>query len=64
MEKLIDIDQAADALAISPWTVRFLIRTKKLSPVKVGRRTLLEPAELDRFVQSCKGLKHSKNSEG
>jgi excisionase family DNA binding protein len=54
MEKLIDIEQAAKELSISPWTVRFLIRSKKLVPVKVGRRTLLEPGELDRFVQSCK----------
>ncbi len=61
MEKLIDIDQAAAALALSPWTIRFLIRTKKLTPVKVGRRTLLEPCELDRFVKACKELVPSKN---
>ena len=54
MEKLIDIERAAEELSISPWTVRFLIRNKQLTPVKVGRRTLLEPCELDRFVQSCK----------
>lgn len=56
MEKLIDIEQAAEELSISPWTIRFLIRKKKLTPVKVGRRTLLEPSELDRFVQACKEL--------
>ena len=54
MEKLVDIDEAAKLLSISPWTVRFLLRSKKLMPVKVGRRTLLEPCELDRFVQACK----------
>ncbi len=50
MEPLKNIHQAAELLGISPWTVRKDIRDGKLRPVRLGRRVLLEEAELERFV--------------
>jgi excisionase family DNA binding protein len=45
------IKEAAAMLAISPWTVRTYIRRGKLHAVRIGRRVLLEPAELERLVE-------------
>ncbi len=50
MEQLYDIPTAADLLCISPWTVRSYIATGRLNAVRIGRRVLLEGAELERLV--------------
>ena len=54
MEQLFDIDKAGEVLGISPWTVRAYIRDQKLIPVRLGRRVLLEPSELRRFINDAK----------
>ena len=54
MSKLLTIEQAAAVLGISPWTVRYHVKMGRLSRVKLGRRVLIEEAELERFVQECK----------
>jgi excisionase family DNA binding protein len=48
------VEQAAAALAISPWTVRLYVRQGKLQPIRVGRRVLFEPKECLRFLEICK----------
>jgi hypothetical protein len=54
-EKLLwNVREAGAALSISPWTVRLYIRQRKLWPVRVGRRILLEPEECRRFLDTCK----------
>jgi excisionase family DNA binding protein len=50
MKQLFDVNSAARLLSISPWTVRSYIHDGKLKPVRLGRRVLLEEAELERFV--------------
>jgi excisionase family DNA binding protein len=50
MKQLFDVNSAARLLSISPWTVRSYIHQGKLRPVRLGRRVLLEEAELERFV--------------
>jgi excisionase family DNA binding protein len=55
-----DVEQAATALALSPWTIRSYIRQGKLRPVRVGRRVLFEPAECERFLNACKAAKPEK----
>ncbi len=50
MKTLYDVKAAAQALAVSPWTIRAYIRTGKLKPVRLGRLVRLEEAELERFV--------------
>jgi len=54
MLPLKNIDQTAETLGISPWTVRSYIKTGKLKPVRLGRRVLIEEAELERFVADGK----------
>jgi excisionase family DNA binding protein len=50
MEALMSVEKAAETLGISPWTVRAYLREGKLQPVRIGRRVLLQPTELERFV--------------
>lgn len=54
MRALKSVEEAAGLLGISPWTVRSYIRDRKLKPVRLGRRVLVEEAELERFVESGK----------
>jgi excisionase family DNA binding protein len=50
MKALYDVKAAAQALAVSPWTIRAYIRDGKLRAVRLGRLVRLEEAELERFV--------------
>ncbi len=54
LQQLRSIEEAARLLGISPWTVRAYIKTGKLKPVRLGRRVLVEEAELERFVAENK----------
>ena len=54
MEALLNIEQAAQKLGLSPWTLRLYLRQGKLRPVRIGRRVLLEEAELSRFIAACR----------
>ncbi len=54
MEPLLTIPKTAELLGISPWTVRAYIRDGKLKAVHIGRRVLIEPAELRRFVEQAR----------
>jgi excisionase family DNA binding protein len=56
MEPLLTIGMAAELLGISPWTVRAYIRERKLMAVHIGRRVLIEPCELRRFVEQARRL--------
>jgi excisionase family DNA binding protein len=56
MEGLVSVEQAAETLGISPWTLRLYLRKRLLRPVRIGRRVLIEPAELRRFVEAAKQL--------
>ena len=51
IEKLENIESAAKALSLSPWTVRAYIRQGKIRPVRIGRRVLIEPAEIRRLIE-------------
>ena len=56
MNRLHSIEESAEILGISPWTVRKYIREFKLQPVRIGRRVLLEEAELQRFVADSRAV--------
>ena len=43
--------EAAEALSLSHWTLRGYIRNGKLKAVRIGRRVLIEPDELQRLVE-------------
>ena len=50
MYQLYDVKAAAQALAVSPWTIRAYIRDGKLNPVRLGRLVRIAEEELQRFV--------------
>jgi excisionase family DNA binding protein len=49
---VVSVNEAAHALSISPWTIRAYITAGKLKSVRIGRRVLIEPSELERIVKS------------
>jgi len=53
MEEIaIGIRDAAKAVGLSVWTLRSWIRQGKLRFVRLGRRVLIEPAELQRLIEA------------
>ncbi|MBZ5635164.1 MAG: helix-turn-helix domain-containing protein [Acidobacteriia bacterium] len=47
----IGVKEAAARLGVSHWAVRQWIKQGKLRAVRLGRRVLIEPAELERLVE-------------
>jgi excisionase family DNA binding protein len=50
VEALLNLQQAAEILGLAEVTVRKLVRNRKLTAVKIGRRLLFEPERLRRFI--------------
>lgn len=48
--KTIGLGEAAASLGLSHWTLRKFIRQGKIQAVRIGRRVLIEPLELERLV--------------
>ena len=55
------LKEAADAVGLSHWTLRQYIREGKISAIKLGRRVLIEPAELERLVEQGRGGKNERS---
>lgn len=51
---LLDIHGAARALSATPWAVRSLLWDKKIPYIKIGRRFLIDPADLRAFIERSK----------
>jgi excisionase family DNA binding protein len=51
----IGLKEASETLGISHWTLRRYIREGKIQAVRIGRRVLLEPAELAKLVTYGRG---------
>ena len=49
--RLLTVDEAAEQLRVSRWTVYNLIRSNQLHTIKIGRRRLVEPAALAECVE-------------
>jgi excisionase family DNA binding protein len=47
---LLDIKGAARMLSSTTWTVRNLLWAKKIPFVKIGRRFLIDPADIRAFI--------------
>lgn len=56
MPHLYGVQDVARQLSISEWTVRGLLRKRKLMPTRIGRRLLVSEAELQRFVDECQAV--------
>jgi excisionase family DNA binding protein len=64
MESLKSIEQTAEVLALSPWTVRAYVRQGKIRPVRIGRRVLIEQSEIQRVIESGKVEPSIAENEG
>ena len=47
---LVDINGAAKLLSSTPWTIRGLPWARKIPFIKVGKRFLIDPADLRNFI--------------
>jgi excisionase family DNA binding protein len=47
---LVGVPDAAEAIGLSPWTIRQYVRRGKIRAVRIGRRVLIEPSELQRLI--------------
>lgn len=50
MENLLSVDQAAKALAVSHWTLRYWLKTGKLRGARVGARRVIRESELQKLI--------------
>jgi excisionase family DNA binding protein len=48
--RLLTLSAVAEALAVSPHTVRMWVRKGKLKPIRICRRLLFNPVEVNRFL--------------
>ncbi len=51
-DSLLTIEEAADRLRVSRWSVYNLIRANQLRTVKIGRRRLVSPAALAACIET------------
>jgi len=49
-DRLVSIKDAAEILAISPWTLRAWITQGKISSAKLGARRLIPESEINRLL--------------
>ena len=49
---LLTVDEAAEYLRVSRWTVYNLIRSNQLRTIKIGRRRLIALSALDECVEA------------
>jgi excisionase family DNA binding protein len=54
MDRLLNNDQAADILNISPFSLRGKVSRREIPFIKVGRRTLFDPADLRAYIEARK----------
>ena len=58
MESLKSIEEAAEVLGLSAWTVRAYVRKGRINPVRLGRRVLIEPCEIERVIAEGRGQRN------
>jgi excisionase family DNA binding protein len=49
---LLTVDEAAQRLAVSKYTLRGWVSQRRIPYVKIGRRTLFNPTDLDNLIKS------------
>jgi excisionase family DNA binding protein len=50
--KLISVPEAAQRLGISPLTMRAWVRQRRLPVVRLGRRVLLDPQDVEEYMDT------------
>lgn len=54
VERLLTLSEVADLCRVSPHTVRKWVRKKRLQPVRLCRRLLFDPREIERLLESVR----------
>ena len=54
-DRLLTVQEAAEQLRISRWSVYNLIRANQLRTIKIGRRRLITPAALADCIKMLEG---------
>lgn len=54
MPKLLDVRGSGAYLGVSPWSIRDLIWSGELPYVRIGRRHMVDVADLDGYVERAK----------
>jgi excisionase family DNA binding protein len=64
--RLLDIIQAAEFLGIPIWTIRGMVRQRKIPIVRLNRRILFDKAKLETWIQehSLEPIDHNLNKDG
>lgn len=55
MDTLLTVEQAAQRLGVSYWTVYRLARSGQLASIRLGRRRLFAERDLEELVQRIRG---------
>ena len=50
----VSIREAADAIGLSPWTVRKMVKNGKLPSVRINRRVLIETTALRELIDKSR----------
>jgi excisionase family DNA binding protein len=61
---LLSVDEAAARLGVSKYTLRGWLFQRRLPHVKLGRRVLVDPNDLDRFIETSRIEAVSFNGKG
>jgi excisionase family DNA binding protein len=54
MDNLISVEQAAQRLGVSFWTVYRLARSGRLASIRLGRRRLFQEQDLERLISATR----------
>jgi excisionase family DNA binding protein len=60
MEKLLSNDEAAKILGISPFSLRGKVYRREVPFIKIGRRTLFSPSDLQAYIEANKVIPRSQ----
>ena len=52
--KLLNLTEVAEAMSLSPHTIRAFVRKGRLQPIRLCRRLLFHPDEISRFLSEAK----------
>ena len=52
-DRLLTLLEVADVLRLSPHTIRSFVRKGRLSPVRICRRLLFRPADVEKLIAAC-----------
>jgi len=59
----LDIESAAKAISVSPWTIRKWISQGKLAATRLGRRVCVTPEALRDFVEQGSGSRRGESKK-